>query len=329
MNSQKSPFFSFIIPLFKTEPFLEQCLNSLINQTFEDFECILVNDGSPGINLEDLQTLHFWHRKDFENQFIPKQINPKDQAKYIFDQIAGQDTRFRYFEKSNTGLSDTKNFALQKVKGQYLVILDSDDYLQKDYLQNAFEAIKKNTTNKIIYANLKTLENEKFGSFKQSQKFLPDQNNLKTLLLFPTWSATPVNYFWSIEQIIKNNIKFQKKGEDTCFLWDNIFTHLKDKKSPEFEFISDSYYIYRQFENQMTKGASFQTNLFEATTSYTNSKLNEFYKLSFRYGFLAQLFVWRFRLHRQKLLSGSKINKLFFGVFAKILTLFSFILSSF
>ena len=95
---------SIIIPIYKVEPWLRPCLDSVLAQTFRDYECILVDDGSP------------------------------DGCPAICDEYAGRDPRFRVIHKENGGLSDARNAGLDAAAGEYLYFLDSDDTVEPELL---------------------------------------------------------------------------------------------------------------------------------------------------------------------------------------------------
>lgn len=103
---------SVVVPVYNVEPYLDKCLNSLLNQSFEDFEVIIVNDGSP----------------DNSSLIIEKyvELNPKI---------------FKAFTKKNGGLSDARNYGLKHIKGKYVTFVDSDDYVEKDYLRKLYNKI--------------------------------------------------------------------------------------------------------------------------------------------------------------------------------------------
>lgn len=100
---------SMIVPVYNTEPYLRQCLDSLVNQTFRDFEVLVINDGSPD-----------------GSQLILNEY----QVKYPY---------IRVIEKENGGLSDARNVGIQLAQGDYLGFLDSDDYV----LSEMFEKMVK------------------------------------------------------------------------------------------------------------------------------------------------------------------------------------------
>lgn len=101
--------FSIVVPIYQVESYLERSLNSLIQQTWTDFEVILVDDGS------------------------------LDGSTAIAKDFANRDQRFHYFRKANGGLSDARNYGVEKARGLYLVFVDSDDYVESDLLQRLAE----------------------------------------------------------------------------------------------------------------------------------------------------------------------------------------------
>lgn len=92
------PFFSVIIPVYNVEKYLHQCVDSVLVQTYEDFEIILVDDGSP------------------------------DNCPAICDGYREKDSRVKVVHKKNGGLSEARNFGIDASQGKYLLFLDSDDY---------------------------------------------------------------------------------------------------------------------------------------------------------------------------------------------------------
>ena len=92
------PFFSVIIPIYNVEKYLNECVDSVLSQTFTNIEIILVDDGSP------------------------------DRCPELCDNYAAKDIRISVVHKENGGLSDARNAGIRKARGQYLMFLDSDDY---------------------------------------------------------------------------------------------------------------------------------------------------------------------------------------------------------
>jgi glycosyltransferase involved in cell wall biosynthesis len=99
------PLITVIVPVYRVEQYLHQCVDSVINQTYTNIEIILVNDGSP------------------------------DNCPLICDEYAAKDKRVKVIHKKNGGLSSARNVALDNAKGEYITFLDSDDFWHVDYLR--------------------------------------------------------------------------------------------------------------------------------------------------------------------------------------------------
>lgn len=97
--------FSIIVPVYNVEKYLENCILSILNQTYENFELIIVNDGSP------------------------------DDSQKIIDKFAKKDKRIRSFVKENGGLSDARNYGVKYATGDYLLFVDSDDSIESELLK--------------------------------------------------------------------------------------------------------------------------------------------------------------------------------------------------
>ena len=108
------PNVSVIVPVYNVEKYIDRCLDSLINQTLEDIEIIIVNDGSTD-----------------------------DSEKIIKEYIKKYPQKFIYLKKDNGGLSDARNYAIPYVNGEYLAFLDSDDYIEKETYKKMYELAKK------------------------------------------------------------------------------------------------------------------------------------------------------------------------------------------
>lgn len=109
----KSPLVSVIVPVYKTEAYLGQCVDSILAQSAGDFELLLIDDGSP------------------------------DGSGAICDRYARADARVRAIHKENGGVSSARNLGIEQAAGQYIVFIDSDDYVGPDYLKELLDAEKE------------------------------------------------------------------------------------------------------------------------------------------------------------------------------------------
>ena len=101
---------SVIVPVYKVEPYINHCVDSILAQTYRDFELILVDDGSP------------------------------DNCGKICDEYAKQDSRVHVIHQENKGVSAARNAGISLAKGEYISFIDGDDYVEKDF----FERIIRN-----------------------------------------------------------------------------------------------------------------------------------------------------------------------------------------
>ena len=104
---------SIIVPVYNVEKYLKKCVESIINQTYKNIEIILVDDGS------------------------------SDKSGDICDEYKKLDNRIRVYHKENGGLSDARNYGIDKAKGKYIGFIDSDDYIKNDMYEVLYKAIKK------------------------------------------------------------------------------------------------------------------------------------------------------------------------------------------
>lgn len=112
--------FSIIIPIYNTEQYLAECINSVINQSYQNIEIILINDGSP-LNADE-----------------------------ICNEYANKDSRIKYFSKQNEGVAVARNYGISKATGDYIFFMDSDDSIEKDFIKNIANTTMNNSADLII-----------------------------------------------------------------------------------------------------------------------------------------------------------------------------------
>ena len=124
------PVVSFIVPVYKAEKYLHRCIDSILKQSFADFELILVDDGSP------------------------------DKCGDICDEYAQKDKRIKVIHKENDGTSDARNVALDCAIGEYICFVDSDDYIHEDLLKDNLEKMIVAGADLIIFNYAEVFENK-------------------------------------------------------------------------------------------------------------------------------------------------------------------------
>lgn len=136
---------SIIVPIYKVEKYIHQCIDSIINQTYKNIEIILVDDGSP------------------------------DSCGSICEEYAKKDVRVKVIHKRNGGLSDARNEGLKIAKGKYIGFVDSDDYIKEDMYEYLYNLIIENQ------AEISTCGF--FLKYENEEKIVESKNNPKSKIL--------------------------------------------------------------------------------------------------------------------------------------------------
>ena len=111
---------SIVVPIYNVENYLRMCLDSIEHQTYSNIEVLLINDGSP------------------------------DSSGEICQEYVARDSRFHYFEKENGGLSDARNYGIERSNGKYLTFVDSDDWLSLTYVEDLYQAAIRNDADTVV-----------------------------------------------------------------------------------------------------------------------------------------------------------------------------------
>lgn len=119
----KNPKISVIVPVYNVEKYLRRCIDSILAQTFTDFELLLIDDGS------------------------------KDSSGEICDEYARNDERVRVFHKENGGVSSARNLGLDNAKGEWVSFVDADDIIYSNNLDILFEVARNNPTINFVIGN--------------------------------------------------------------------------------------------------------------------------------------------------------------------------------
>ena len=174
--------FSIIIPVYNVEDYLEHCINSILHQSFKDYEIILVNDGST------------------------------DKSGVICDKYANEYENIRVIHKKNEGQSQARNVAIKDAKGEYIVFVDSDDWLIDRALENANKIIKEYNNPDIIINRIKSYYEETDSYVECEYRF--DTN---TMANKPSYEVLKMCYemptFWSAPWVFVINKEYLKKNE--------------------------------------------------------------------------------------------------------------------
>lgn len=317
-----TPTFSIIIPLYKTEVFLEQTLDAIMDQTYDDFEVIIISDQSPGVPLDDPA----WKRDTYRNKHIPsKRVKQENQCKWIINRY--KDSRISYIEQKNAMAGFARNNGIDHATGTYLVFLDSDDLIPKDYLEIAYDHLQHKAEDEIIFAGMRMYDSGTGSVYPYPHHVLvaPWPNTLKTLLVFPNWATTPVNYFWERTFFEKHRIRYPipRLGEDFSIVLEALKYW---NGSMEFTPIP-TYQLYRSHSMQQPKkGKSHQEKLMHSYVDLGHRHIDWISKLGWVEYLLVRLFIMRSKIYIRKMHSNS-LHFFILNLLSKALTGCSLILS--
>ena len=212
------PQISVVVPVYNTEKYLSQCIDSILAQTFTDFELILINDGS------------------------------SDTSGKICDDYAQNDSRIVVIHKENGGVSSARNNGLDSAKGEWIMFVDSDDYLSVGYLS----AFHMDVTHDMEICGMETISNNN-QSFCPKQTILYTKKNMSKFyndIFDKPYVTSPCAKILKRALLNKYNVRFDEKikiTEDTLFIMDYL------TNCSSIYLIPNSGYYYRNPENIANK----------------------------------------------------------------------------
>ena len=130
------PLVSIVVPCFKKAKYLPVALDSILAQTYQDWECVIVNDGSP------------------------------DNTEKIAHKYCQKDSRFHYLYQTNKGVSAARNNGLRQMSGKYILALDADDWISETYIEKAVTRLEENDNIKVVYSRYERFSSEGSGEWE-------------------------------------------------------------------------------------------------------------------------------------------------------------------
>ena len=220
-----SELVSIIVPVYNTERYLEECLESIQKQSYKNIECILINDGST------------------------------DNSKEICKKFCKMDSRFQLIDKSNEGVSIARNIGIKKSIGKYIQFTDSDDVLDANMIERLVERIKNDESECVICGIKSFVDNtsKEINHWHENDCVLSKSDFVKNIAYWTVnpYIGGPYNKLFD-RNVIKNNaLQYevnQSYGEDIVF----NFSYFE--KIEKISIISDELYFYRRNNpNSLTK----------------------------------------------------------------------------
>lgn len=208
INCERMPKVSIIVPVYKAEQYINRCIDSIVAQTFTDWELLLVDDGSP------------------------------DGSGEICDGYAKKDSRIRVFHKENGGVSSARNLGLDEMQGEYVTFVDADDWIDVETLDVCIDKIKEGQLDVLQYS-WKRVNDE--GQILMKKVIKSDVLGLKDFVVNANFNVCVWGSFIKTSIIKERQILFDTKlklAEDQVF----ILTALSYAQN--MQSIPDTFYNY-------------------------------------------------------------------------------------
>lgn len=216
---KKMPFFSIIVPVFNVEQYLKECLDSILNQSYKDFELILVNDGSMDKSLE------------------------------ICEKYAELDSRVILINQPNEGVSAARNKGIELAKGKYIWFVDSDDYILEDSLLELYDELEPSGVDVLGFGSIHLYDDTQYRRrnpiYKDASYF-----SLHEFLSNQQIEIVPWIYIIRLEFLKENSLFFR---EDIKIHEDNFFVLEMFLKARKFITSESCYYVHRLRKNSLMR----------------------------------------------------------------------------
>ena len=216
------PKISIIVPVYKSELYLKRCIESILNQTFSDFELLLIDDGSP------------------------------DNSGNICDTLALVEPRIKVFHKNNEGASSARRLGISASIGEFLLFIDSDDYIALNTLELLVSELKDNNID-IVISNFNIVGINKTSYIKQNMQFGHKKIHLISSLLTSAILSSLCG------RLIKRNLfndivmlDHLKIGEDSIIMYQIL------GKTDKVKIIDKPLYYYVQHSESAMHSTSFE-----------------------------------------------------------------------
>lgn len=199
--------YSIIVPVYNVEHYLSRCVDSILTQNYQNFELILIDDGST------------------------------DNSPKICDHYATIDSKVCVIHSENFGVSIARNLGLKKASGDYIIFVDSDDLIRKDMLEILSDKLLSHNTDIVLWGF------SLFDGKKTYSDCIPDSEEIKIsdLEIFPEWFNAPWSKAYKRTFLLENDITFPEK---ISLAEDMYFSYMCFSKIESLVFIQQCLYMY-------------------------------------------------------------------------------------
>ena len=202
---------SIIIPVYNTEKYLQQCINSILKSSFSDYELLLIDDGST------------------------------DDSGQICDEYAIKDKRIRVFHQENGGVSKARNVGIDNANAPWITFIDADDWISGTFLENLYKAVEEHPDIDFVQAGCTNYRNGTIADVEQHYEFYYGEDKE---VLFSRFRGLSVSKLYKKNILFeKENVRYDKEvksAEDFLFTLDYIY------RVNSYVFLPEVGYYYRR-----------------------------------------------------------------------------------
>lgn len=216
--------YSIVIPVYNTAKYISKCLDSIMIQDYDNYEVVIINDGSTDESLVEVQ-------------------------KYV-DKIKN----IKILSQENSGVSSARNIGIKEAVGKYILFIDSDDYIEKTYI-NTINRVMENQKYVAVFNDLIRDTPQGFTFTHVSNSFFTDEISIEKGIEYciddSKYGGAPHNRVFERKILIENNIFFNTDidyGEDLLFNVEYLLSFIENKDSRMIKLISEPTYHYLQRE---------------------------------------------------------------------------------
>ena len=238
MKQKNLPKISAIIPVYGAEEHLCACIDSVLSQSYQNFELLLIDDESP------------------------------DNSGAICDRYVEKDSRIKVFHRSHQGVSGSRNFGIQQARGEYIAFIDADDLVQPCYMEKLYEAIVSDDKNSIAICAMQYLVGETLAAKQEPlSDYQREKDSVYSQYLEPIITrkihGSSCRILYPTQLLRKYQIVFSdcKIAEDQLFLIE-VISHCRN-----IWVCKEPLYLYRQNE-QSASHSNYITNYIPDRTCY-------------------------------------------------------------
>lgn len=216
---------SIIVPVYNSDKFLKKCLKSILNQTLKEIEVIVINDGS------------------------------SDNSLNIIEELMITDNRIILINKQNEGVSIARNTGISLARGKYILNIDSDDMVKKNYCKEMYEYAEEKGVDILIsdFFSVKNNKNNYITDFYNPTSKIYSGSQYLEIFLKNNFKGYMCNKLILKELFIKNNLKF---NSEVSIMEDALLLSQLIKKSNKIGKLNKAYYFYLVHQSSATNNLS-------------------------------------------------------------------------